>query len=125
MGGHIGNSGGPYREAFVVRLGEDNSSSVGPATLPPGLAITTSPNPFVGSVRVQFTLNEKSKPEIGIYDVEGRLVQSIPTAMLHPARHSFEWDGKDRDGVRVPPGVYFCRIRAGVKEVTGKMVLAR
>jgi hypothetical protein len=125
MGGHIGNSGGGFIQALAIRLGEDNNSGVEPEAVPPGLTITTSPNPFVGSVRVQFTLDTKSKPEIGIYDVEGRLVQTIPTATLHPTLHSFEWDGKDRNGVNVPPGVYFCRIRAGGKEATGKMVLAR
>jgi flagellar hook assembly protein FlgD len=110
---------------MVIRLGDDSGSGVGLATLPAGLTMTASPNPFTGLVRIQFTLDVKSRAKIGIYDVTGRLIRDIPSGALYPARHSFEWDGKDRNGVDVPPGVYFCRISAGGEEATGKMVLAR
>jgi hypothetical protein len=125
MGGYIKWTASGWRNAMVIRLGDDSGSGVGLATLPAGLTMTASPNPFTGLVRIQFTLDVKSRAKIGIYDVTGRLIRDIPSGALYPARHSFEWDGKDRNGVDVPPGVYFCRISAGGEEATGKMVLAR
>jgi hypothetical protein len=125
MGGYIKWAGSGWRNAFVIKLGDDSGSGVERAALPPGLTLKTSPNPFMGSVRIEFTLDAKSRAELGIYDVTGRLVRCISSGTLYPERHSFEWNGKDRNGVDVPPGVYFCRISAGGEEATRKLVLAR
>jgi hypothetical protein len=125
MGGYIKWTGSGYRNALVIRLGDDGGSGAGRMTPTTGLTLTISPNPCTGTVRILFALDRKIEAEINIYDVTGRLVRSISSGMLHPTQHSFEWDGKDWTGVRVPAGVYFCRLRAGDKEATGKMVLAR
>jgi hypothetical protein len=125
MGGYIIWATSGWRNALVVKLEDGSGSGVEPRALPAGLSLTASPNPFTGSVRVEFTLDARSRPDIGIYDVTGRLVRSITTGMLYPARHSFEWDGRDNDGAEVPQGVYFCRISAGGAAAAGKVVLAR
>lgn len=124
MGGYVRWTHTGWRNAYVIRLGDDSGSGVEPG-VPQVLGVKASPNPFTGSVRIEFALDAKVRPEIGIYDVAGRLVRSVPTGTLHPARHTFEWDGKDGSGADVHPGVYFCRIKAGAREVTGKLVLAR
>lgn len=125
MGGFIKWTGSGYRNALVIRLGDDSGSGAEHITPPSGLTLTASPNPFTGSVRILFTLDRKTKAEISIYDVTGRLVRSISSGTLYPTQHSFEWDGRDQSGVAVPAGVYFCRLRAGDRGATGKMVLAR
>ncbi|MGD9139917.1 MAG: FlgD immunoglobulin-like domain containing protein [bacterium] len=124
MGGYIRWTSTGYRNAYVIRLGDGSGSGVEPG-VPEVLAVEASPNPFTASVRIRFTLETKVRPEIGIYDVAGRLVRSVPAGTLHPARHTFEWDGRDGNGADVPPGVYFCRIKAGAEEATGKLVLTR
>jgi hypothetical protein len=125
MGGYVKWAGSGYRNAMVIRLGDDSGSGVEPAAVPAGLTLTASPNPFTGNVRIRFTLDRKSKAEINIYDVAGRLVRNVSTGTLYPARHSFEWDGKDEHGTVVPPGVYFCRLSACGEDVTGKVVFTR
>jgi flagellar hook assembly protein FlgD len=44
----------------------------------------------------------------------------------YPAgEHTFSWDGTDEKGLPVPSGVYICRLEAGKKVMTRKMVLER
>jgi len=48
-----------------------------------------------------------------IYDLQGRAVRTIPAPEVIAAARSaaFTWDGMDEHGRRVPPGVYFARVR--------------
>ena len=59
---------------------------------------------------------------VTILDSEGRTVRRLSSRqtsrpeMLAPAGSSFTWDGMDSDGLRVPDGVYYIRVRAYVGE---------
>jgi hypothetical protein len=125
LGGYIRPAAAGDADAFAIRLGSDDESGAEPVTLPPGLGLTALPNPSGGRVRICFTLETKSRAQIDIYDVAGRLVRSVSGGTLYPARHSFEWDGKNLDGMKVPPGVYFCRLSSGDGRATAKVVLTR
>lgn len=125
MGGYVKWTDSGYRNAFVIRLGDNSGAGAEPVRVPAGLTLTASPNPCTGTVRILLTLDRKAKAEINIYEVTGRLIRSVSTGTLYPTQHSFEWDGKDQNGLGVAPGVYFCRLSAGGREATVKVVLAR
>jgi hypothetical protein len=112
-------------DALVVRLGREEESGVKPRTAHTGLTVTTSPNPFTGSVRIMFDLDVKADGRLSIYDVNGRLVRTAPSGTLYPGRHSLGWDGKNLNGGNAPAGVYFCHLSIGCRKATVKAVLTR
>lgn len=73
-----------------------------------------TPNPARGSARIRFDLPRRTAVSIEVYDVAGRLVSSLLNSDgVDPGRHSVDWDGRGVEGVAVPSGLYFCRVRAG------------
>jgi hypothetical protein len=80
---------------------------------------TGFPNPFRSDVTLRFRVQSLSDELAGatehenivIFDCAGREVRAIGVT-LSPGEHSITWDGSDRKGVMVPPGVYFCRYPA-------------
>jgi flagellar hook assembly protein FlgD len=80
------------------------------------------PNPFrstsgVVTVPFQTTLPGESVT-MSVVDVRGRTLRSISRAGPTPAGFgSFQWDGHDRNGHRVPGGVYYIYVRgAGIQD---------
>lgn len=67
------------------------------------------PNPFSTTTLIQYYLPEKTKIEINIYDIQGRLIK---TSVKEETRgiHNVIWDGKDKNKT-VPNGVYFCEFK--------------
>jgi len=83
-----------------------------------------SPNPFRGRVRLDFALPQASRVEVAVFDATGRLVERLVNGRTFSAgRHSLLWDAQRRSSARLPSGVYFVRITAGPRALTGKVVL--
>jgi len=59
------------------------------------------------------------EPEVGIYDLNGHLVRELSKE----GEWGYIWDGRDRSGELVPPGVYLCRVR--VKSDAGDCTVHR
>jgi hypothetical protein len=72
------------------------------------------PNPFrVGTDPTQFValVNETGTIDIRIYDASGQFVTGLPpVTAAGPGRYEFSWDGKNRQGSYVSPGLYYARI---------------
>ena len=83
------------------------------------------PNPFNPSTVVGFDLAERGKVRIEVFDVLGRRVATIADRVFSAGRHRLAWDGRDDGGRPVASGVYLCRLDAGERRETRKMVLAR
>ncbi len=86
------------------------------------------PNPFSGSTDIAFSIST----EIGVlpvclavYDVHGRLVQSLVDDPWPAGTHSVTWDGRDRYGRMVASGVYFCTLSSQGQMQTKQMVITR
>ncbi len=68
------------------------------------------PNPFNPQTVIHFYLPVRKSVNVVIYNIRGQLVRQLYSSVLQAGEHSVLWDGKDRQGVHVPSGVYFCRI---------------
>ena len=80
------------------------------------------PNPFHSSTTFSFTSKEPiQNAEIKIYNIKGQLVREFG---LRIADCGFRvvWDGKDKYGKAVLPGIYFYKFKTDEKEIIGKMV---
>jgi hypothetical protein len=85
------------------------------------------PNPFNPSTKIRFHVKDKGLVTLKIYDVAGRLVETLMDAELVPKSEGYTvtWDGTGRNGNRVASGVYFYRLTAKGFEKTRKLVLLK
>ncbi len=101
-------------------------------------ALQLYPNPFVSTVNINLHLYSSGKISISrfdiagtqssikVYDVQGRLVRTIfETESFQPGYYNFTWDGLDRNGSRVSPGVYYCKLQVGRLTLTKRVILLR
>lgn len=89
------------------------------------------PNPTTGNASIRFQyvgLAQDVPATLDIFNVSGQFIRTVTTTARIGA-NSFEWDGYDRFGDNVPPGVYFYRINVQAENYTdtlfGKIMVAR
>ncbi len=88
--------------------------------------LSIHPNPFNPQTSISFDLPEPSPVIVKIYDLTGRLVQTLASDEVMPAGlQSWAWMGRDALGRSVSSGVYLVRLEAGPVQTTGRMVLVR
>jgi hypothetical protein len=83
------------------------------------------PNPTRGATTIQFALPAKSDVSLKVYDVNGRLVNTLFNGVKDAGSWNVDWNGKDHMGRTLPAGVYFYRLEAGEDTATRKLILAR
>jgi len=89
------------------------------------------PNPTDGEATIRFLyVGQKHDvpATLDIFNLSGQFVRTLTTTARIGA-NSFEWDGYDRYGDHVPPGVYFYRINVQADNYTdtlfGKIMVTR
>ena len=83
------------------------------------------PNPFNPSTKIGYSLPEKCRVRIEVYDISGRHVASLVDGVQASGFHPVVWNGVDERGGSVASGVYFCRLTSGKETVSKKMVLLK
>ena len=103
---------GYYGTPFLVGVG-DGSSDGAPRVVelaPP------APNPARGPSRIGFGIpsNRAGQPyELAVYDLAGRLVQTIQKGVSRAGRFNATWNLRNQRGAAVEDGVYFVRLSLG------------
>jgi hypothetical protein len=80
-----------------------------------------SPNPFSRSTVLAFEVPRTSRVVIDLFDVRGRLVETLADSVTEPGRYTIAV-GK---GSGLPPGVYFLSMRAESFSKTQKVVVIK
>jgi len=83
------------------------------------------PNPFNSSTIISYKLPQYSFVEIKIFDINGRLVNSIIDEFQEAGNKLVNWNGVDSDGTNVPSGMYFYKITAMNVTKFGRMTLIK
>ncbi len=83
------------------------------------------PNPFNPATTIAYTIAEKGNVALRIYDASGKRVACLVDARLEKGSYKAEWNGKGENGNPAASGVYFCRLTAGDRTLSKKMVLSR
>jgi hypothetical protein len=83
------------------------------------------PNPFRSETQLAYNLPQGGSHRLGVYDVQGRLIVLIAEGVQPAGRHTLRWDGRDRDGRRLPAGTYFIRLEQADRIEARKVVVAR
>ena len=81
-----------------------------------------SPNPSDDHVTIGFSLPASGAVTLRLFDLSGRLVTTLVAEDLSAGEQSVIWDGRSESGVRVSPGVYFCRLEAQGQVLTQKLM---
>ncbi len=85
--------------------------------LPDIATLRVYPNPFNASLSIEFSGEIPTGSSIGIFDITGRMVNSIL------ARSKTIWDGTSSNGDKCASGVYFVRLISPSRTITTKAVL--
>jgi hypothetical protein len=83
------------------------------------------PNPFNPSTMISFTLVERARTTLSVYDSHGRLVTALIDETLDKGIKKVVWDGTNAQGNQVASGIYFYRLKTGTNALTRKMVLLK
>ena len=84
------------------------------------------PNPFRESSAVTLHLARAGEARLEVYDVSGRRVAELMNGKRVAAgTYRLNWEGRDDQGARVAPGMYFIRLTAPDGETTRKAIVLR
>jgi bilirubin oxidase len=83
--------------------------------------ITAYPNPFNPMTTIRFNLvNQQQNAFLRIYDISGRLVETLVNEKLIAGEHEIKWNAKNN-----PSGVYFIRLESGDFFSNQKIILMK
>jgi hypothetical protein len=99
-------------------------------TAPDVLAFTTSlghvrPNPFNPVATVAYSVAERGRVAIRVYNLAGRVVATLVDGEREAGAYDAVWDGTTDDGCRAASGVYFIRMDADGYRAGEKLVLLK
>jgi hypothetical protein len=84
------------------------------------------PNPFNPNTAIEFAVPVTGGiVTLKVYDVTGRLVQTLVDGYLTAGLKTITWDGKDAHGQNVSTGIYFYQLKAKGFIKTRKMLLIK
>ena len=83
------------------------------------------PNPFNPSTQIEYSVPESGYITVAIYDVAGRLIQTLVEGVVESGYHSIVWDGRDSSGHTVSAGLYIYSLKGDHIALTRKMVMMK
>lgn len=83
------------------------------------------PSPFRGRTTLSFYLLKGGPVSLGIYDVSGHRLLELAGGDESAGWHTRVWNGLDRTGQPVGPGVFYARLAAAGQTSAQKLILIR
>lgn len=83
------------------------------------------PNPFNGSTSVQFSLGDKSKVRLSVYNILGEQQLVLLDNEMSAGTYQLNWNGNDNAGNPLAAGTYFIRMEAGDFVASKQIVIAK
>ncbi|HRE39893.1 MAG TPA: glycosyl hydrolase [Ignavibacteria bacterium] len=78
------------------------------------------PNPFNPETNIEFALPKEDDIKIDIYDIRGRLVQTLINSKLKAGSYKINWNASG-----LSSGIYFYTLKTSVNQLTKKMTLIK
>ncbi|MFA5032337.1 MAG: T9SS type A sorting domain-containing protein [bacterium] len=83
------------------------------------------PNPANGIASIKYSLPNESNVAVKVYDVTGKLVNTLVNENRKAGTYTTTWNGKNTKGNKMSTGLYFYRVEAGSKVATRKIVFVK
>jgi len=87
---------------------------------PSDFTLSAYPNPFNPTTTLNFTLSQPTHVNLDLFDIQGRLVQSLTNNLMSAGSHSISVDG-----TTLSSGIYFANLRANNQTRIAKLVLMK
>jgi hypothetical protein len=81
------------------------------------------PNPFGETTVIGYRLPAEERVTLQVYNTLGAPVATLVDGVRGEGLHRVTWDGRDRNGNRLPAGVYFYQLGAGDRQALRRLVL--
>ncbi len=98
-----------------------NVTAVKPLPLNESVTHFAYPNPARGNTQISFGMTKSAHTRVRVYNLAGRLVDTLHEGQLPPGRHEVRWSGADNRGQPVASGIYFYELRIGSETYTQKI----
>jgi Leucine-rich repeat (LRR) protein len=121
----------PYPDCIEEYVGDQDTSDCEPLgiddiQIPVQYSLHQNyPNPFNPVTSIQYELPENAFVNIRIYDLKGRLINTLVSKEQTAGYKAIKWAGVDDKGKAVSAGIYLYEIQAGNFRETKKMVLLK
>lgn len=83
------------------------------------------PNPFNPTTNINYNLAKGGLVSLQIYDLQGRLVNSLVSKYQPSGDHSVTWNGTDASGIQVASGMYIYRLNVNGASLSHTMTLLK
>ncbi|MCP4583887.1 MAG: T9SS type A sorting domain-containing protein [candidate division Zixibacteria bacterium] len=83
------------------------------------------PNPFNPTTEMAFGLPNTGHVTLEVFDIMGRIVNTLVDEELSAGIHKVIWDGTNEGGQKVTSGMYFYKLIQGENVVTKKMMMLK
>ena len=83
------------------------------------------PNPFNPITKMDYTLPQRSRVIISIYNVLGKEIKKLVNKEQNYGHYSISWDGTDNKGKEMASGIYFTRMNSKGFNQSKKMLLLK
>jgi hypothetical protein len=122
-GCHVANTQCVTAGVLYEHFGASNQDDM---LYPAGLALLpASPNPFRTGIDIRFRLGKDSHAVVGIYNVKGQKVRVLADEPLKQGFNRLSWDGTDFNGRQAGTGVYYYKVSAEGRTLSGKLLLVK
>jgi hypothetical protein len=117
----VSAAGGPD---YQFSAGDATGITRGTTTDPVISVLNASPVPFSSSVTLTLEWSDPTgtPPEIRIYDLDGRLQNTVAPIVSGPGIAEYQWEGNGPDGETAPAGVYFAVAETGGAEASSRLL---
>lgn len=96
---------------------------VGPSPAPKQLQLRIAPNPARAGAVFTLEADRAGPQQVGIYDVRGGLVRMFEDSAFAAGTRTLAWDGLDKAGNAVAPGVYLVTFRVAGRAVSNRITV--
>jgi hypothetical protein len=116
-----------YRVTYELGAERNILFEVGPVTTPATVLELHQnlPNPFNPNTNIGYYVPERSRVQLGVFDVKGSMVTVLVDESQAEGTYRVYWNGRYTNGTEAASGVYFYRLTAGKKTLSRKMILLR
>jgi hypothetical protein len=90
-------------------------------------SLCCEPNPFTSVANIRYSVASLANINLKIYNSAGQVVRTLVNEQEQAGDYTYtmHWDGRDDNGKKIAPGIYFSRFEAGNFKSTKKMILLR
>jgi len=83
------------------------------------------PNPFNPTTTIRYEIRRRSHVRLVIHNVLGEEIVTLTNKEITPGSYTQQWDGRNKNGIDVPSGIYLYQLIIDEHRLTKKMILFR